>query len=273
MSVTPEELMALADGELSGEEAARVEAAIAADPVLARRLEAERGLRAALRGRLDPVAQEPVPLALTDLIARAAAADAGQATTDKVAPAPAPAAAPSPAEVVDLAAARTRRKEAEKARDRAARRPNVPIFADRRMAFAIAASLVLGLMLGSQLHREGPVTQTRAGLAASGSLARTLDRQLASAGDVDGLRMLASFRRQGGDYCRVFAGTATSGIACRREGTWLLERTMAGGGGPSSDYRQAGSVQGDMLAAAQDMMRGDPLDAAQERAVIEKGWR
>jgi anti-sigma factor RsiW len=269
MSVTPEELMALADGELSGEEAARVEAAIAADPVLARRLEAERGLRAALRARLDPVAQEPVPLALTDLIARAAAADAGQGMTDKVAPAP----APSPAEVVDLAAARTRRKEAEKARDRAARRPNVPIFADRRMAFAIAASLVLGLMLGSQLHREGPVTQTRAGLAASGSLARTLDRQLASAGDVDGLHMLASFRRQGGDYCRVFAGTATSGIACRREGTWLLERTMAGGGGPSSDYRQAGSVQGDMLAAAQDMMRGDPLDAAQERAVIEKGWR
>jgi anti-sigma factor RsiW len=270
MSVTPEELMALADGELSGEAAARVEAAIAADPVLARRLEAERGLRAALRGRLDPVAQEPVPLALTDLIARAAAAaDAGQGMTDKVAPAP----APSPAEVVDLAAARTRRKEAEKARDRAARRPNVPIFADRRMAFAIAASLVLGLMLGSQLHREGPVTQTRAGLAASGSLARTLDRQLASAGDVDGLRMLASFRRQGGDYCRVFAGTATSGIACRRDGTWLLERTMAGGGGPSSDYRQAGSVQGDMLAAAQDMMRGDPLDAAQERAAIEKGWR
>jgi anti-sigma factor RsiW len=269
MSVTPEELMALADGELSGEEAARVEAAIAADPVLARRLEAERGLRAALRGRLDPVAQEPVPLALTDLIARAAAADAGQGMTGKVAPAP----APSPAEVVDLAAARTRRKEAEKARDRAARRPNVPIFADRRMAFAIAASLVLGLMLGSQLHREGPVTQTRAGLAASGSLARTLDRQLASAGDVDGLRMLASFRRQGGDYCRVFAGTATSGIACRRDGTWLLERTMAGGGGPSSDYRQAGSVQGDMLAAAQDMMRGDPLDAAQERAAIEKGWR
>lgn len=271
MSVTPEELMALADGELSGEEAARVEAAIAADPVLARRLEAECGLRAALRARLDPVAQEPVPLALTDLIARAAAADAGQGMTGKADPAPSP--APSPAEVVDLAAARTRRKEAEKARDRAARRPNVPIFADRRMAFAIAASLVLGLMLGSQLHREGPVTHTRAGLAASGSLARTLDRQLASAGDVDGLRMLASFRRQGGDYCRVFAGTATSGIACRRDGTWLLERTMAGGGGPSSDYRQAGSVQGDMLAAAQDMMRGDPLDAAQERAVIEKGWR
>lgn len=267
MSVTPEELMALADGELSGEEAARVEAAVAADPALARRLKAERSLRGALRGHLDPVTQEPVPDALTDLIARAAAEDAERGMTDK--------GRASPAEVVDLAAARNRRKEAEKARKRAEKGPRVPLFADRRMAFAIAASLVLGLMLGTQLNggSEGPITQTRAGLVASGSLARGLDRQLASAEPAGDLRILASFKRQGGDYCRVFAGTGTSGIACRQDRTWLLERTMAGGTAQSSEYRQAGSAEASLMAAAQDMMAGDPLDAAQEREAQGKGWR
>ncbi len=273
MSVTPEELMALADGELSGEEAARVEAAVAADPALAQRLEAERALRAALRGHLEPVAHEPVPDALTDLIARAAAEDSERSMTDKVTDKITGKARTKPADIVDLAAARTRREEAEKASKRAAKGPRVPLFADRRMAFAIAASLVLGLMLGTQFQSEGPITQTRQGLVASGALARTLDRQLASTGDAGGTRILASFRRKGGDYCRVFAGASTSGIACKEDGTWLLDRTMAGGSAQSSEYRQAGSAQGDMLAAAQDMMSGDPLDEAEERASIEKGWR
>ena len=47
MSVTDEELMALADGELSGDDAERVSAAIAADPALAARIEAERRLQRA----------------------------------------------------------------------------------------------------------------------------------------------------------------------------------------------------------------------------------
>jgi len=250
-----------------------VEAAVAADPALARRLEAERNLRAALRGHLDPVAQEPVPDALTDLIARAAAEDSERAMTDNMTNR----GRATPAEVVDLAAARTRRADAEKARKRAAKGPRVPLFADRRMGFAIAASLAIGLMLGTQLHSEGPVTQTSAGLVASGSLARTLDRQLASAGEAAGNsgspRILASFQRQGGDYCRVFAGAPTSGIACRQNDSWVLERTMAGSGAQTGEYRQAGSAEGDLMATAQDMMRGDPLDESQERAAVAKGWR
>jgi hypothetical protein len=261
MSVTPEELMALADDELPPEEAARVAAAVAADPVLARRLDAERALRSALRGHLEPVAQEPVPDALTDRIVRAAAEDitgTGRAT---------------PAEVFDLAAARTRREEAEKADRRAAKARRVPLFADRRMAFAMAASLILGLMLGGQFRSEGPIRQTRQGLVASGSLARTLDRQPASDGENDGTRVLASFQRQGGGYCRVFTAVGISGIACREEGTWRLERTIAGDGAQAREYRQAGSAQAELMATAQDMMRGDPLDEAQEHAVIEKDWR
>ncbi|MFK4874007.1 anti-sigma factor family protein [Novosphingobium sp. ZW T3_23] len=269
MSVTPEELMALADGELPPEEAARVAAAVAADPALARRLEAERALRSALRGHLEPVAQEPVPDALTDRIARAAAEDSERRATEGMTGT----GRATPAEVFDLAAARTRREEAEKAGRRAAKGPRVPLFADRRMAFAMAASLVLGLMLGGQFRSEGPIRQTRQGLVASGSLARTLDRQPASAGESGGTRILASFQRQGGGYCRVFTAVATSGIACREEGTWRLERTMAGEGAQTSEYRQAGSAQAEMMAAAQNMMRGDPLDEAQEHAVIEKDWR
>ncbi|MFC0686903.1 anti-sigma factor [Novosphingobium clariflavum] len=270
MSVTPEELMALADGELSGEAAARVEAAVAADPTLARRLEAERSLRAALRGQLDPVADEPVPAALTALIARTAAEDSAHGAPETATSA----GHPKPAEVVDLAAARTRRDEAEKARKRAAKGPRVPIFADRRMGFAIAASLVVGLMLGAQLHGgSGPITQTSAGLVASGSLARGLDRQLAAAEPAADMRILASFRRQDGRYCRVFAGAATSGIACKQDGNWLLERTMTGGPAQTGAYRQAGSAEASLMAAAQDLMAGDPLDAAQEKAAQAKDWR
>ncbi|MPS68257.1 MULTISPECIES: anti-sigma factor family protein [unclassified Novosphingobium] len=265
MSVTAEELMALVDGELSPEDAARVEAAIAADPELARRLDAERGLRETLRGHFAPVAREPVPDALTDMIARAAAEEAEEQMTDSNHAAP--------AQVLDFASARSRREEAEKARRKAERRSRAPIFADRRMAFAIAASLVLGLMLGTRLHSEGPITSNGDRLVASGTLAKGLDRTLASAGGDGDLRILTSFRRSDGGYCRVFEARAATGIACKDDRDWVLERTMKPGDRAAGTYRQAGSAGAALLAAAQEMAAGEPLDAAQESAARERNWR
>ena len=254
MSVTMEELMAYADGELAAADAARVEAAIAADPALAGRLAAEQRLRQALQGHLGPVAEEPVPDALTALIAAAAREDEAEATR------------PRESTVVSLAAARA-------GRDRKAATPPRPWLQRWGSGLAIAASLVLGLMVGTQLNTGGPVTERNGALMASGALAKGLDSQLASAQGTGGsLRILTSFQRRGGSYCRVFESGATAGIACKDSAGWVLERTMASGGQQTSEYRQAGSADSALMAAAQDMAAGDPLDPQQEQAARAKGW-
>lgn len=65
MTVSREELAAYADGELSAEREAAVAAQIAADPALARKLEAHRALKARLASHFAPIVEEPLPEALT----------------------------------------------------------------------------------------------------------------------------------------------------------------------------------------------------------------
>lgn len=239
MDVTREMLMAYADGELDELGARRVERAVAEDPELARQLEAEVALREALRGHLAPVDDEPIPEAWTAMIAAAREEDA---------------------KVVDLADARSNRTTR-----------GVPRWG---VGVAIAASLVLGVLLGTQIAGgAGPVVERDGALLASADLEDALDGQLASEGQGAKLRMLASFQREGGDYCRAFSGKALSGIACREQMGWKLERLLPGGGAAATQYRQAGSAEAELLAAAQDMAAGAPFDARQERAARAKGWR
>ena len=61
MTIDRETIGAFVDGELNEIDRRRVEAAIAGDPSLARQVKAERRLRALLRTRFDPVAEQPVP--------------------------------------------------------------------------------------------------------------------------------------------------------------------------------------------------------------------
>lgn len=138
---------------------------------------------------------------------------------------------------------------------------------------AIAASLVIGVAIGAQLHHPGLVTAAPGGLVASGALARALDTQLASASADAPIRILGTFRRQGGDLCRVFAGADASGIACHGGSQWQLEQVRPGIRPASGTYRQAGSADADLMAAAQAMAAGDPLDAGEERAAQQHGWR
>jgi hypothetical protein len=42
---------------------------------------------------------------------------------------------------------------------------------------------------------------------------------------------------------------------------------------PTAAYAQAGSADPDLMAAAQDMMAGAPLDAAGEARARARGWR
>lgn len=257
MTVSTDELAAYADGQLSGEAEARVAAAIAADPALGARLEAEQRLRATLKRALDPVLDEPVPEDLTLMIAAFAADEMEADMTDALPP-------HEPAPVLDLAVAR-RKREAARAATRWPAWPGWPT------GGAIAASLVLGVLVGTQFAANGPVTQKDGKLVASGALAKGLETQLAAADDGD-LKIFASFQRGGGDFCRAFDDGSTSGIACKNRGDWVLERTFASGGSQASEYRQAGSSEGELMTAAQAMAKGDALDPAQEKAAQARGW-
>lgn len=135
---------------------------------------------------------------------------------------------------------------------------------------AIAASLILGLTLGLRPWiPAASVAETNGAVVAAGPLAAALDTQLAS-NQPSGARVRIglSFEDGAGRYCRSFESRSLNGIGCRDGDNWHLERTMAGQTG--ADYRQASS--GDLAATVAAMMKGEPLDAAGERAARDRGW-
>ena len=137
---------------------------------------------------------------------------------------------------------------------------------------AVAASLVIGLIVGgTALNQEtGYVRDNDGQIVASGELADALDTQLASAhGSKPKIRIGISFAVQGGGYCRTFESVALDGIACSNGSDWQLRQTLSGKG--ASEYRQASA--GTLAEAAAAMMSGEPLDAAEEKAAKDSGWR
>ncbi len=140
---------------------------------------------------------------------------------------------------------------------------------------ALAATLLLGLALGRTLlvptNAYGPDDGT---LVARGSLATALDTQLASAQAPDAAtRIGTSFTASDGRLCRTFDSAALAGLACRDERGWQLMMTTTGTGAARTDYRQASSLSPLVAQAAQEMMRGEPLDAEAERRARDSGWR
>ena len=62
-----------------------------------------------------------------------------------------------------------------------------------------------------------------------------------------------------------------SGVACRQTEGWAIRNYRADVEVAKGEYRQAGSAA--VMAAAQEMMTGEPLDAAAEKDAVAKGWR
>lgn len=135
---------------------------------------------------------------------------------------------------------------------------------------ALAASLALGLTIG--LRPWAPVadvSNVNGALVASGKLAASLETQLASNQPDDApVRIGLSFRDRDGRICRSFESQDLDGIGCRENESWILERII--GGETRGDYRQASS--GRLMADAAEMMIGEPLDAAGERAARADKW-
>lgn len=250
MTVSREEIMAYVDGEADAATRSRIDSAAHDDPALARQIDAERALREQLRGHFAGLAAETVPPRWEAMIRAAVEPDpADRAAT-----------------VVDLAAVRSNR-HAEAPHARSASRT--------RMWFgaALAASLVLGLFVGTQLQTKSPFLAEQGALVARGDLAAALDTQLASAQVGAPVRMLATFRNRDGDLCRAFSGPEASGIACHSGSSWRLLHVLPGVSADRAEYRQARSEDVEVMALAQQMAVGDPLDSPQEEMAKEHGWR
>ena len=215
-------------------------------------------------GELGPIDAKRVERAIAADPALAAEVERHRALRDRIASSFAPlAAAPVPERLSSLLNTNVV----------ALPRPARPVLTRWRAPAALAACLALGVLIGFGIPRDGEVTARADGLYASGSLATGLDRQ--TSGAAGPVRILVSFRDRQGAYCRVFSAASTGGIACRDADRWALRRTQreSAATGNGGAYAQAGSADPDLMAAAQDMMAGEPLDAAGEQAARANGWR
>jgi hypothetical protein len=247
MTIDPEKIAAYADGELGPEEAAQVEAAMASDPTILKQVEAHRALRDQLRAHFAPMLDAPVPGHLTALLGTLDEKD----------------------KVIDLAAVRRAREEAK------------PAIAPQRRWLtggALAASLALGLVLGTQVPRgagDAPIVRDGGQLIAGGALDTALANQLASDQQGKDVRILLSFEDRAGRYCRSFEDATTAGIACHNGTGWAIERLQSrrDEGTAQGQYRQAGSAGRDIMEASQNMALNGALDVEAERKARDSGWR
>ncbi|WP_226633378.1 hypothetical protein [Novosphingobium profundi] len=249
MNISPQQFRAYADGELSGEEARAVEAAIAADPDLAARLEKVRRAKGKVR---------PIPLSAARSAREIHAIGREGA-------------------ILDFTAAKARREQANAAgeprRHGAAPRSKVPIFQRPGLALGLSLALVLGVLIGSSLDLArfaGTSGQDAGGqdvgnlrdagdrLLAAGALATALESDpRTSPGDERLFHILATYRSDDGTYCRRFAGSIGVGLACRGADAWRLIVLDADG---RADLIQPGSHL------------GEPLSAEAEAEVLSAGW-
>ncbi len=248
MKFSEETLMAYADNELDAQTRSAVEAAMAADPEIARRIAQHAALRGRLKATFDKVLDEPPPQRLVDA-ARGVPAVRREGN------------------VIPL-----RRKQPQ--------RTAWPQWA------TMAASLVIGVIIGQVLLRMptsgAPVVARNGQVLANGTLAQALSEQLASTQAPDApVRIGVSFKSKTGDYCRTFTMHATTlaGLACRDQNDWRVKilaqnpqsESNTGNGGGS--YRQAGSeMPRSVLQAVDESISGDPLDAHAEALARDVHW-
>jgi hypothetical protein len=180
---------------------------------------------------------------------------------DTVAAAPIPEPLQPRAQVIDFAAAK-------RIRERRRWRPAV-------QWAAMAATLAIGFFAGSQMspRSSSPVEVQGGRLYAAAALNRALDNELASAPTNGPVRIGLTFRDESGAVCRTFTDPQSSGLACRDGGRWQLRGLFGVPEGQSGAYRMAAGMDPNLAALVDSTMRGDPLDAAQEKAAKASGWR
>ena len=246
MTFPDEVLMAYADDELDARTRAAVEAAMASDPELARRIAQHKALRSRVHSAFNRVLDEPVPARLLQVV-RSDPPGAGKNN------------------VVSL-------------RRRRVQRWTWPQWT------AVAASLIVGVIAARLVFvRSGgpsPIVMRGGRVLAGGVLADALSDQLAADQTAaDPVRIGVSFRSKSGDYCRTFAlapPTDLAGLACRVTDGWRV-RVLAREESPvagTSTYRQAASsMPPPVIAGVSNLIAGEPLDARAEAAARGRHWQ
>ncbi|MBQ4853518.1 hypothetical protein IMW82_02320 [Rhodanobacter sp. B2A1Ga4] len=241
-------LQAYVDGELDASATARIDAALAHDAVLARRVRQARDVRAQLHAAFDPVLDEPVPTRLSALLQPPSARAAIPVTL--------------PAGGQRTAATR----------HRVPRRWFVP-------GAALAASVaLLAVALWSWRASDELVRMHGGQSFAAGALERALDHALASEPEPNApVAIGLSFRSTDGRICRTFVlrpAPARAGLACHGDTGWALPVLGAAAPPEGGELRQAASALPPAVQAAVDArLRGNVFDARQERAARDAGWR
>lgn len=133
----------------------------------------------------------------------------------------------------------------------------------------MAATLVLGTLIGTRLAPSGGDDR----LVARGEIARALDTQLASA-PAGAVAVQISFKARDGRWCRSFSTAASAGLACREaDGAWALQQLAAITASGPGMRQAASSLPPSVLAAVDTAMAGEALNADQEKAARDAGWR
>lgn len=232
--------MAYADGELDADMRAQIAEAIKTDSSLAQRVQAHQARRSQLSGAFASVLDEPVPDRLLAMLKTDTRGDA----------------------VVDLAQARAKKADA-----------NV---AAKKPAFnwlAVAASLLVGVLIGALAMNSRDSTQGAGNVVASNSLSEALSSQLASESNST-VRMGLSYRSKSGDYCRSFVNEANAGIACRHDDTWQVQMLVPAEKSDDATYRPAASaIPKAILDKVDQDIDGEALDSEAESAAIKQQWK
>lgn len=236
-----ETLMRRVDGELPPRDAAAIDAAAAADPALAGRLEALRRVRTLAREAV-PIAPDPRDQALARLIAAA--------------PRPSPLASRLVHRLGDAFAPR-----------------HAPLWAGLA-AVCFVAGLAIG-WLGGDGPGSGFTVDREGGLADTG-LVRVLDHRLTADGaDAGGRAVGLTFRDADNRWCRTFssAEAGVAGLACREADHWRLQALAPFEAIPTGLRTAAADIPAPVLAAVDASIAGDALDAAEEARARDAGWR
>ncbi len=238
---TDEMLMRAVDGELTPDEAARLEADCIADPALAGRRAAMLGVTRRMR-EAYPAMVDPRDADLARMIAGVVVKASGTVWGERV---------------------------------RAAFAPR------RVAAWgAVAVACFVAGVLVSDLRGAGSSGATFAlaegGTIADAGLVQVLDRRLAGEGvDAEGRSVGLTFRDGEGRWCRTFRAdeAGVAGVACRADDGWALEALAAAEGAGGEVRMAASDTPAPVLAAVDALIAGETLDAAGEVAARDGGWR
>lgn len=250
MTFPRETLMAFVDGELSEQEMGDVAAEIARNPELRLYVEEQKALRASLGAAFAPILSEPVPSRLE------------QAVRETPVPRPKP---------LRESAFFSWLRRIWESQSPAMRLSWVPVG-------AMAAGIVLGVLLTNSFDNTDMRDQS-GNLFAQGELASALSSRLAADETGDGQsRVSVSFFSKDGFFCRSFTSGSgqnrLGGIACREGNSWRIAAVASAPAQPTGPFSTAGSdMPASIRSTLNEMIAGEPLDAAAERAARNQGWR